>query len=365
MRVAQVCYGLNIGGVQRLAVNITNALADAGHEVVFFYRVDGPLREAVDPRVHLVQYARGLPRYSDPRAWLSAFCLASLLRKWHVDILHTYEVVEWALGAIAGRLAGVPVVRTQPNFIRKYERVNCRTLRLLPFERWTCAFHAIFSSTAYDLISAGVAQSKVFVETGVLTIHRPGTRTTIRERNAVGASHRVIATVGRIVAGKGWEMLPDIAEWVVREFPAARFWLVGDGPLRESLEARVRSMGLDSHIRFFGERTDIDAIYEASDICLFPAETHAGMVEAVAFAPLVAGRGPSQQEYVIDRVTGLLCDCTVQAFAKALLVLLKDEPLRIFYQQESQSLFDQRFSVASGVKRFVGMYHSVMANSKS
>jgi glycosyltransferase involved in cell wall biosynthesis len=51
----------------------------------------------------------------------------------------------------------------------------------------------------------------------------------------------------------------------------------GDGPLRESLEAEARSLGIENHVRFLGfvNQSALPEVYTASDLLVLPSEFEA------------------------------------------------------------------------------------------
>jgi glycosyltransferase involved in cell wall biosynthesis len=363
MKIGMLCYGLNVGGVQRVAVNLSNALVELGEEVVFLYRVNGPLREVLSPRVTVIQYATGYPNYRSVKTWLTALSLFRILRRFRIDIVHSYDVVSWAIGSIACRFAKVPHVRTQPNFIRTYERLNAKTLRWSPFGKWTDAFHAIFNATALDLIRVGVPPYKIFIEPGVLKCNYAGSREIIRNELGVEENAKVVITVGRLVPGKGFELIPKIASLVAAKFSNVHFWIVGDGPLRAWLEEAVSNVGIKGLVHFLGERIDVNRLYEAADVGLFPTGSHAGMVEAIAYVPLVAGRGECQNEYIVAGNAGIVCE-NIQDYVDALVYLLNNDKVRERYKENAKMWFRSKYAVEAGASRFVEFYKRVMTQHK-
>jgi glycosyltransferase involved in cell wall biosynthesis len=55
---------------------------------------------------------------------------------------------------------------------------------------------------------------------------------------------------------------------------AAYLVFAGDGPLRESLEAEARSLGIENHVRFLGfvNQSALPEVYAASDLLVLPSE---------------------------------------------------------------------------------------------
>src|SRR5262249_19777077 len=79
-------------------------------------------------------------------------------------------------------------------------------------------------------------------------------------------SDQVIGTVGRLHPQKGHQVLLEALSFVVTRLPNVRLLIVGDGPLRASLESSVSRAGLASEVRFLGERRDVPEILAACDL---------------------------------------------------------------------------------------------------
>ena len=80
-----------------------------------------------------------------------------------------------------------------------------------------------------------------------------------------------IGTVTRLHDSKGNSYLVDAAARVVRERPQARFFLVGEGPLRPALESQAAGLGLGDRFVFAGFRRDVAATLSAFDLSVFPS----------------------------------------------------------------------------------------------
>ncbi len=119
--------------------------------------------------------------------------------------------------------------------------------------------------------------------------------------------------VGRFQAQKNLPWLLDrLAE--VRRAAALSFTLdlVGDGPLRPALAARVHELQLADAVQFHGwrDRAELRAFYQAADLVINPS-IYEGMpnvvLEAMACGrPVLASRVPGNDAAVVDRVTGWL-----------------------------------------------------------
>ena len=100
----------------------------------------------------------------------------------------------------------------------------------------------------------------------------PVDRTEIRESLGIGPGDTVIGHVGRFCEPKNHDFFLDVAAEVVKQQPAVRFLLVGDGPLRASIEQKVSTMGLADRFVFAGLRSDVaQLMLGAIDVLLFPS----------------------------------------------------------------------------------------------
>jgi len=119
----------------------------------------------------------------------------------------------------------------------------------------------------------------------------------------------IVLFVGRLVPYKG----VDVLLRALRDLDAGAI-IVGDGPLRRSLEDEARRFGLESRVFFLGTRDDraVAAWYGACDVVVLPSVTRAeafGLVQVEAMArgkPVISTRLPTGVPWVnVDGVTGL------------------------------------------------------------
>lgn len=145
-----------------------------------------------------------------------------------------------------------------------------------------------------------------------------------------------LLSVARLTEKKGVEYALRAVAALRGRFPAARYDVVGDGPLRGELESLAASLGLDGVARFHGARTG-DFVREAmrgADLFVLPSVTAADGDEegtptvlleaACAGLPVVATRHAGIPEVVRDGESGLLVpERDAEALAAALTRLLE------------------------------------------
>src|SRR5436309_6581756 len=177
-----------------------------------------------------------------------------------------------------------------------------------------------------------------------------------------------IVSVGRLVPFKGFDDLIDACAELARRRIDFVCDIIGDGPLRETLQAKVERLDLSSRVNLLGslsqgavleklQAADIFALASTTDTQgatdVFPTV----ILEAMASArPVVATRLAGIPELVVDGQTGMLAppgDST--ALADALEQLLRDPELRLRFGHAGRARIEQHFRIEQTVAPLMEM----------
>ena len=109
-----------------------------------------------------------------------------------------------------------------------------------------------------------------------------------RANSASAPGDFAIGTVTRLHDSKGNEYLVEAARLVLDARPDAKFFLVGEGPLRPALEAQAARLGLGDRFVFAGFAKDVAAVLSAFDLSVFPSLWEG--TPLTAFEALAAGK---------------------------------------------------------------------------
>ncbi len=158
---------------------------------------------------------------------------------------------------------------------------------------------------------------------------------------AAKAETPTILTVARLADRyKGFDVMLRAMPLVRARVPAARWVVIGDGPLRGELERTAHAWGLDAAVSFCGYVSDaqLDEWYARSHVFAMLSRVPAdgtgegyGLVYLEAGArglPCVAGNVGAVAEAVIHRETGMLVDATDHSEAARALIALLANPDR-------------------------------------
>ncbi|MBK8781521.1 MAG: glycosyltransferase [Anaerolineales bacterium] len=65
----------------------------------------------------------------------------------------------------------------------------------------------------------------------------------------------VLVSVGRLVYQKAHEVLVACMPDVLKEFPNAKAWIFGEGPLRADLQSQIERLGVSNSVKLPGRQS--------------------------------------------------------------------------------------------------------------
>jgi len=188
-----------------------------------------------------------------------------------------------------------------------------------------------------------------------------------------------IISVGRLVTFKGFEYLIDACAQLARQGLEFTCEIIGDGPLRGDLEARIRKLDLSGRVRLVGSLSQ-GAVLEklrSADIFALASMTDAQgasdvfptvIIEAMAAArPVASTRLAGIPESVVHGETGLLVPPEdTMALAEALSRLIQDAKLRLHYGRAGRERIEQHFRIDHTVAPLIELFEKTPgASTKS
>src|SRR6266513_1020434 len=173
----------------------------------------------------------------------------------------------------------------------------------------------------------------------------------------------VIISVGRLVGFKGFEQLIDACGELARRGLDFSCEIIGDGPLRENLQAKIDTLGLSSRLTLLGSLSQA-AVFEklrTADIFALASVTDQQgasdvfptvITEAMSAArPVISTRLAGIPELVAHEETGLLVSPgDTSAFSQALEQLIRDPELRRSYGRAGRARIEQHFRIEQTVR---------------
>ncbi|NLW50375.1 MAG: glycosyltransferase family 4 protein [Candidatus Brocadiaceae bacterium] len=327
-----------------------------------------PWRNAGRP-VHEVPMRKRIAPVSDVRAFRA---LLALCRRERYAIVHTHSAKAGFLGRLAGRLTGAATVHTPhvPPFDRGVAPVSERLYLFLERRaaRWTD--HMVLLSRYQENLVLRrrllPAQKLTVIPNGqdAEATGLPDRRAARRELGLAG-DETIVLQMGRFCRQKGQEVLIEATALARRQGAALRVLMVGDGPTRPQLQARIRSAGLEGVVALEGWTAGPGLYYAASDLVAMPSWFEGGpyvLLEARAAARATAvSLCCGMEEFVRHGVDGfLLPPGNGEAWARLLLRAARERDDLDRIGRQAQARARQEPTVREAVERLTAVYDRLL-----
>ncbi len=222
-----------------------------------------PFSEEDFPGIALyrIPMARSFRPYQD---WVSMRKIKAVLRRNPCDVLHSHSTKAGFLFRLTSRSLDIPLVVYTPHSFYFQGVSGIRRWLAVRLEKW-------LGRRTDRLICVSQAERKLSVETNIVPENRlvyipnaiapdfleMGTNSSLhRERMGIGEEEMVFGWVGRLVEQKNPQCFLDAAAKYLSSKPA-HFWILGEGPLKESLRMGIQQRGLDGRVHLLGHQINV------------------------------------------------------------------------------------------------------------
>jgi glycosyltransferase involved in cell wall biosynthesis len=353
-----------VGGPERQVLGLARALPPECRTTFLSFAERGLARPLLDlARQQGFEAVEVIENF--PNVGRAAAEIAGHLKRRRADVLCTSGYKPDLIGWRAARRAGIPVVGVAHGWtgvtlkVRLYETLDALVMR------WLDAVVCVSEAMAVRVRRAGVPARKVVVVRNALDTTPFDNPFPDARRNVELFFNKpprlLVGAVGRLSPEKGFDVFVDAAAVVARSHDEVGFVLFGDGPLRQSLEARVRANGLEGRFVLAGFRNDLDRYLPGLDLAVSSSYTE-GLPVAVLEAQaaglaVVATAVGGTPEVIQEAQTGLLvAPGDASALAGRIVTALSDEPLRIKMGRQAWQRVRDEFTFAAQAARYQELF---------
>lgn len=358
IHVCHVLLSLRPGGLENGVVNVINGLDSRTFRssVCCLQELGEFERRIMNPAVG--RYAMNLRPGNDFRL---PFRLARLFRRIGADIVHTRNAEAGFYGIIGARLARVRgVVHSEHGrtFPEKAHRAWLQRRLLSGIDRTFAVSGCLKKDLAREI---GLPESRISVVYNGVDLQRfEANRAQFR---GAGRGELVIGAVGRLVEVKNFSLLLR-AFATLRQTCQTRLLIVGEGPMRGSLQQVADQLGVAAQVHFAGHSEDIPALLRQMDIFVLPSCSEGlsnTLMEAMASGvAVVASNVGGNPELVSDDITGLLFESGDEAgLSKCLTDLACDAGRRARLGAAGALRMREEFSLPGMIHRYETLYRKV------
>jgi glycosyltransferase involved in cell wall biosynthesis len=282
------------------------------------------------------------------------------------DLVHTWLFAANSYGRAAALAAGVSRVVASERCIDPW-----KVWHELAIDRHLArrTDRIVVNSTAVRdfYIGHGLPAEKfVVIPNGVPpTETSPVTRKALLAELGLPPNARLIGAIGRLWQQKRVKELIWAADQIKCVADGVQLLIIGDGPLRGSLERYARLNEVEDCVHFLGARNDVPRLLPHLDVLWlasgYEGQSNAIMEAMAAGIPVVATDIPGNRDLVVPGETGYLVPLDSRtAFAKWTLPLLDDRALARRFGAAGQARMRTEFTVEKMIDRYASLYDEIL-----
>ncbi|GAG89148.1 unnamed protein product [marine sediment metagenome] len=170
---------------------------------------------------------------------------------------------------------------------------------------------------------------------------------------------------GRLSVQKDPFAFIDGAAIVLKKHSNVQFVMVGDGPLKDDVKARIQALGLTKQIQLAGWQQDAFKLIPAADIVTLTSRwegTPYSLLEAMAWSkPVVSYKVNGCSEVVEDNITGFLVPVgETNTWASYIVELLDNPEMARIMGNKGRQRVESKFSIYDMTHRIGLLYNQVV-----
>jgi glycosyltransferase involved in cell wall biosynthesis len=365
-RVVYLAHAFHVGGAEEMVLNLVRHLPPRFESRVCCINAAGPIGEEIrrtGTEMTVLGLNPGIRRPFDVNG------IRGYLRAVKPDIVHTFLLTASLYGRLAAIMEHVPIVigtevniyeRKRPHhklaerwLMRGTDRVVVSAESVRDF--YIRQVHA--SPAKVDVIYNAVDFSQAQATKG---------RASLRAECGLDQGLRVAGVIARLTEQKGHRFLLE-ALATNSSLADVHLLVVGDGPLRASLEQDARDRGIDRRVHFLGARRDLGDVLAAVDLFVLPSLWEGLPLSLVlamgAGVPVVSTTVAGIPEVVEHGRTGwLVAPGDAAALGTAMARVLADPAASARMAADARAAVLPRFNVDGYVAAVVALYDRLLAD---
>jgi len=297
--------------------------------------------------------------------------LSSTVGKIRPDLIQTHAVKSHLLAQMAGLGRLAPTIA----FHHGYTWPDLKARLYNQLDRWSLrrADRVLTVSQPFknEVIGMGVKPESVQVIHNAIDPNwgakfaTPAERIDLRNQLHIPETDRVLLIVGRLSKEKDHlTLLHAVADLLKRKTHSIHLLIVGEGPERPIIEAKVQELNLKGAVTLIGQVRSAEPYYAIADVCVLSSLSEGSpnaLLEGMATkVPLVATKVGGIPEIVSDRESALLIQARdAHAMAQAIDEVLSSEQLRQKMTGNAYELILEKYTPDYRTQKLVDVYSSL------
>lgn len=357
IRVLHILQRMEAGGTQALLMNIYRKIDRT--KVQFDFLVEYPEKQFYDDEITEMG---GKIYYSTVREDFNVFKFMRQLKtilnehpEYRIVHSHAFTIGYFCLKT--AKKCGVPV-----RIAHSHSNETMHDIKWIP----KLIMQKLYTIHATDLFACSEEAGKYLFKNRPFSVLKNAINSSkfvsdgrIREevRNELGVNDNfVVGHVGRFHTSKNHSFLIDVFAQIKKKKTNAKLILIGSGDLEQNIRNKAERLSLTDSIVFLGNRADMERIYQAMDVFVFPSIFEGlGIVAIEAQAagiPVICSEGLPPESNVTPLYKKLMLSYGAEKWALEALSIVEEPQCHSNMQQYIiDAGFDMK-STAAEMERF-------------
>lgn len=337
-KVLHVVGGMDAGGTETMLMNLYREIhKEFQFDFISYYDKEGYYDNEIKELGGKVIICDSPSKVGQIKSTINLY---RLIKQNSYEVVHAHTLFNCGSVMMAARLAGVKVRITHAhtnldNTTNRIKKIYFKIMRSL-IKIFSTNYIACSKSAGIYLFGKNLIKKSQYITLNNYInyeqILSTNDNTSIRQELKLNEDDILIGHIGRFTEAKNHEFLILIINEMVKMNKNIKVVLVGDGPLRESIEKKVKEMNLINNIFFLGVRSDVNIILKNLDLFIFPSKYEGlGLVVLEAQAAGVKSLASEAIQEEADLGLGLLRKLNLEDGIKkwADIALEKNQPVCI------------------------------------
>ncbi|MCR4939984.1 MAG: glycosyltransferase family 4 protein [Treponemataceae bacterium] len=367
MRILHIITNTDLGGAQRIVIDLCASAVKDGHTVAVASMEGGPMWSLLPESV----VRHSLPHMVKPIKPLKEipcfFEIRAVIKNFNPDIIHLHS----SKAALLGRLATPPRLQKRIVYtVHGFDTIRVRNRIFLPLEKIMqkkCG--AIIPVSEYDyknLRTEGITHKLTLIrnavpDTPAFSEHELPLQIKEPLLKAKAEGKKIIMTIARIALPKRLDIFTDIAR-SLKDDNCVFFWI--GSPTDSTLEGDLKKYQETASVIFTGDIPNASRLISYTDVFVLFSDYEGlpiTILEAMAKGkPVIASNVGGISELVDDNTGSLIpvgkTHDSVEASVKAIKTLISDKKLIQEKGEKARKKYESYFTLDTMWKKYFSVY---------
>jgi glycosyltransferase involved in cell wall biosynthesis len=288
-----------------------------------------------------------------------------LLKSENVDVVHIHRMYLYFWFAFIAKLAGTKtVVRTIHNVFKPKLRypqyyLSRKVLKVLNV-KFTSIGHSVEKHELNYFGNSTIRINNWFDANKFYPLNETESKNEIRSNLKIPVDSFVVISIGSCLHQKNHDHIIRVANKLREKYPKIFYLHLGTGPLCAREIKLVNSLGLDKHVLYAGNVTNVRDYIVASDLYIMPSDFEGlgnALLEAMACGiPCIGYNVSGIRDLITDKVNGYIIPNSEDSLSETIVHIVGHIDEGRLLALKARTFVESEYSIIQGVEKFMEVY---------